>query len=563
MAPTLTDSATDKQRSATTRLSLEPVTRVSGALGVQVDVDGGVISDAWASGNFYRGYEQILSGRDGRDIVPISSRVCGWCGGVHQTTASLACEMAWGIQAPPMAVTLRNVAQCTEAIWVHAAHLATRAGPDYCAPVMAATSPSIWAMAERTSARNAAIHGYESIAELMQGLTPGTGRYWTETLPAGRRVQEMINLMYGKFPHPSVVAPGSVGQHLTWANFTEYYTRLYMSVDYVKQVCALWDDLIDFLYEVDPRFMDLGARPANFIHAGAWDDVNSPYTYADLDATGKKRMARPGVILDGRVVEDRLSAIHQGITEAVDHSFYEPEGRPGKDPAGADLPAEHPWARTVRPRPSEPDLDGRYSWVTSPRWNGNVVETTPLGRLWLAATQTDFPANDFIEPTGDGLKILVPMNFQPEMTVEWKIPKRVNALERLRADAYGVAFAGLCAALALLKGFELMRSGETGVSVPLDVPGDETAGVGLWESGRGMNVHWMRTNRGKVDHYQVIGPSTWNVSPRDEQGRPGPLEEALIGSPVITETSDGRAPGTVDAARVIHSFDPCLNCGAH
>jgi hydrogenase large subunit len=533
---------------------------VSGALGVQLDTDGDSIADAWVSGNFYRGYEQILQGRDGRDIVPISSRICGWCGAVHQTTASIACEMAWGITPPPMAVALRSVAECTEAIWIHAAHLATRAGPDYCAPVMAATSPSLWAMAERTSARGAAIHGYESIGELMQGLTPGTGRYWTETLPAGRRVQEMINLMYGKFPHPSVVQAGTVGQHLTWANFTEYYTRLYMSVDYVKQVCALWDDLIDFLLEADPRFAELGERPANLINAGAWDDVRSSYSYDALDATGKARLARPGVIVNGEVVEDRLTEINRGIQEDVEHSYFDAHSSTGTAPDGADLPPGHPWLSSLTPRPGARDLEGRYSWATAPRWRDQVVETGPLGRLWLTATREDFPENDFIQPTGTGVKILIPMNFQPEMTVEWKIPQRVNALERLRADAYGVAFAGLCAALALLKGFELMRAGETAVSVPLEVSGQDVRGVGLWDSGRGMNAHWMHTEGGKVTGYQVIGPSTWNASPRDSQGRPGPLEEALIGSPILSEGGD-RARGMIDAARVIHSFDPCMNCG--
>ena len=201
-----------------------------------------------------------------------------------------------------------------------------------------------------------------------------------------------------------------------------------------------------------------------------------------------------------------------------------------------------------------------------------MLETTPLGRLWYTAIRDDFPQNSFpaseiagaenflIEPTGHSVKILVPLNFLPETVVEWKIPRKNNALERLRADAYGIAFSGLCAAISLLKGFELTRSGETNRSIPFGAPKEETMGAGMWESGRGMNSHWIHTKNGAIANYQITGPSTWNASPRDSAGKPGPIEEALIGSPVIEEAGPGGLKG-IDALRVIRSFDPCMSCG--
>ncbi len=181
--------------------------------------------------------------------------------------------------------------------------------------------------------------------------------------------------------------------------------------------------------------------------------------------------------------------------------------------------------------------------------------------------QNSFPASEIpgaenflIEPTGNSVKILVPLNFLPETVVEWKIPKKVNTLERLRADAYGIAFSGLCAAIALLKGFELTRTGETARSEPWENHQGEAMGVGLWESGRGINTHWVHTKKGHMENYQIVGPSTWNASPRDAAGNPGPLEQALIGSPIMEEPRDGKLRG-IDAVRIIHSFDPCMNCG--
>jgi hydrogenase large subunit len=540
-------------------LVINPVTRVGGGLAVRVDSDGGAITDAHVTGTSFRGFEHIINGRDPRDVMAIASRACGWCGGVHETTASLALEMAWGLEPPPMAHALRSIAQATEAIWVHAAHLAVRAGPDWCSRVVKDSTPWLWDLALAAEAPRAAVHGFRTIAEIMEGLTPPTGRYWRETIPAGRQVLEMISLIYGKYPHPSVLSPGGVGSTLTIGNFTEYYTRLYRSVDYVKRTIALWDDLIEFLYEADPRFAELGDRPASFVHAGCWELEPPAATFDGLDELGRSRLAPPGVMIDGRVVTRSLRQVHDGITEDVGRAFY--EGWDQRD-HGDTLPAGHPRHRTTVPAPDTLDYDGSYSWCTAPRWHGHVVESTPLGRLWLTASRTDFPENSFIEPTGHSVRILVPKNFLPETVVEWHIPKRVNALERLRADAYGIAFAGLCAAIALLRGFEITRGGVIGASSSFAVRDAPDGAVGLWESGRGMNAHWLGIDDGRVSDYQIVGPSTWNASARDDDGRPGPLEEALIGSPVIEEPGPGGYRGT-DALRVIHAFDPCMHCAVH
>ena len=82
-------------------------------------------------------------------------------------------------------------------------------------------------------------------------------------------------------------------------------------------------------------------------------------------------------------------------------------------------------------------------------------------------------------------------------------------------------------------------------------------GVGMSEAPRGALGHWVRIEQGKIAHYQVITPTCWNASPRDNKGVPGPMEQALIGTPV----QDPQRP--IEALRVIHSFDPCLSCAVH
>ena len=83
------------------------------------------------------------------------------------------------------------------------------------------------------------------------------------------------------------------------------------------------------------------------------------------------------------------------------------------------------------------------------------------------------------------------------------------------------------------------------------------AGIGFWEAPRGALGHWITISGGKIDRYQVITPTAWNVSPRDDLGTMGPIEQALIGVPV----PDPKNP--LDIVRVVRSYDPCLACTAH
>lgn len=86
---------------------------------------------------------------------------------------------------------------------------------------------------------------------------------------------------------------------------------------------------------------------------------------------------------------------------------------------------------------------------------------------------------------------------------------------------------------------------------------DSGTGVGLTDAMRGVLGHWLEYKHNKVTHYQVVPPTTWNFSPRDSRGVRGPVEQALIGTPVTEES------GLMEAGRVIRSFDPCFTCAVH
>ena len=90
----------------------------------------------------------------------------------------------------------------------------------------------------------------------------------------------------------------------------------------------------------------------------------------------------------------------------------------------------------------------------------------------------------------------------------------------------------------------------------LDAPvPDEAEGAGLVEAARGSLGHWLRIRNGRILNYQIIAPTTWNFSPRDAEGTPGVLEQALVGLAVGPDGHDA-----VAIQHVVRSFDPCMVC---
>jgi hydrogenase large subunit len=59
------------------RIAIDPITRIEGHLRIEVQVDEGKVTDAWASSTMWRGIELILKGRDPREAWAITQRICG------------------------------------------------------------------------------------------------------------------------------------------------------------------------------------------------------------------------------------------------------------------------------------------------------------------------------------------------------------------------------------------------------------------------------------------------------------------------------------------------------
>ena len=552
------------------QVEFNPVTRVAGALAFQtaVDVEDGRVVDASALATMFRGYENILEGRDPRDAIFVSSRACGVCGGVHATASALALEMAFGIQPPPMGIVARNLLVATEYLYDQPTHLFTRVGPDFSEPVVRETNPELWARAQQTAAPGQGTHGFALISDLMTAMTPFSGKLYDEALGMARRAREAYVLIGGKYPHPQTIVPGGISAGIDTQDTQNMLWRVTEFLDYSQKVVAVWDDVVDFFFEADPRFREVGEGPRNFIDLGQWDD---PYaydgTFETASAWAERRWSTPGAIVDGKLKTTDVRRVNQGVEEFVDHSFYEDwvgkeSARFENDQVGSKISNRHPANKRTIPQPGETDPRGKYSWSTAARWDRQPMETGAYARLWMTALGKKVPHKSFIEPTGHSVRFAIPQGALPAAELEWRAPERWGALERNRAQAYALAHSVVVAYESLVTALDLQRKGgpDAGVFTHYKIPKDARHGTGLWGGARGYLSHHVTLEDRVIQNYQIVAPSTFTMSPRDAAGNPGPCEAAVMATPLLSTASPERC---IDVLRTIRSFDPCMSCATH
>jgi hydrogenase large subunit len=226
------------------------------------------------------------------------------------------------------------------------------------------------------------------------------------------------------------------------------------------------------------------------------------YGAFELDNAGTTQLFQAGRIASGAGAV--LPFSEAAIAEDVTRSWYSNADN-NLHPSAGETNAQYP------------KTDG-YSWLKAPRYGGLPYECGPLARMWINGEYTN----------------------------------GVSAMDRIRARALEARKL----ALAMRDWLGELMAGDATVLVEWPAPQTAT-GVGLTEAPRGALGHWLSIADGKIARYQVITPTCWTISPRDGAGQLGPLEKALVGTPVAN------AAHPVEVLRVIHSVDPCLDCATH
>ncbi|MCH2222073.1 MAG: nickel-dependent hydrogenase large subunit, partial [Dechloromonas sp.] len=456
-------------------------------------------------------------------------------------------NMAFGVKPPPLAEWIINLGEAAEYMFDHCLYQDNLVGVDFCAQMVKETNPGLLIQAEQTEAPHAHLHGYRTIADIMQALNPFSGDFYRESLQMSRLTREMFCLMEGRHVHPSTLYPGGVGTVATVQVFTDYLTRLMKYVEFMKKVVPLHDDLFDFFYQALPGYEEVGKRR---ILLGCWGAFQNPvvcdYDYKTMSQWGRSMFVTPGVVVDGELISTDLVEINLQIRILLGSSFYD-DWDGGKvfvktDPLGNPVDQLHPWNQTTLPRPQKRDFNDKYTWVMSPRWldkrSGDHLALDTGGgaiaRLWVTAL-AGLVDIGYIKATGQSVKIYLPKTaLLPEVELEWKIPQWSNALERDRARTYFQAYAAAAALYFVEQALEEVRAGRTETWTAFKVP-QEAIGCGFHEAVRGVLSHHMVIRDGKIANYHPYPPTPWNASPRDIYGTPGPFEDAVQNTPIFEE----------------------------
>ena len=520
-----------------TRAVIDPVTRIEGHLRVEVEVDGGVVKDAWVSGGLYRGMETVLLDREPTDAFYISQRICGVCPISHGHASTMGSEAALGIKIPNNARIIRNIIEGAETLHSHILWFYTLTALDY-VDVVSALSANIadtYALAEAAGTSTA---DFGAIQKRLKGFVEGgqlsifTNGYWghpamklppelnliavahyLEALEIQAAAAQIIAVMGGKFPHFMTSLPGGTVWIPTEAKLDEIYFLWKTVRDWVANT------FIPDTLAIAPFYLDAAGYGKGVGNYLAWGQFDA----ADFDPY--KRTLPRGLLVGDLTLQKPDEA---KIKEYIDHSWY--DSADGLNPADGATKAAY----------SDYSTDGKYSWVKAPRLDDKPMEVGPLSRMLVAYVGGNASVKSLIDTTLAALSKAAGATLGPAALQSLLGRVAARNLETMYvADEMGKWIT------------ELIQAIESGDSTYFVEPEKDTgAGAGLWEAPRGALGHWVNVKGGKIANYQVVTPSTWDMSPRDKNGIRGPLEEALVGTPI----ADIEKP--LEALRIVHSFDP-------
>ncbi len=547
------------------RIVVDPVTRIEGHLRIDVEVDGGKVTKAWSSGQMWRGIENILQGRDPREAWLFTQRFCGVCTTVHAIASVRAVENAVGVEIPLNAQLIRNLILAAHAMHDHIVHFFHLSALDWVDVVSAldadpaataklAQSLSPWprnSVQELTAVKNK-LAGFVARGQ----LGPFANGYWghaamklppevnllavshyLQALDYQRTANQVVAILGGKTPNIQNLAVGGV------ANAINLDNQSTMNMNTLFKIKSLLDEMHDFIKHVYlTDVCAIGALYPDWLGFGAGVTNYMAVPDMPLDAAGTKFDLPGGTIMNADLstfkpitnFQDKYFA--DNVVEGISHSWYEGDWE------------RHPYEEETVPNYTDFQEDGKYSWIKSPRFKGEVMQVGPLAQVLVGAASGHEPTARWLKWATDLAGSVAGIPIKGEMLH--------STLGRHLARAVRCAVICEKAQDHWQMLVDNIASGDTDIFNKPEFSGTQM-GFGFHEAPRGTLSHFIVIENGKIKNYQAVVPSTWNAGPRDAQNRPGPYEASLVGNPV----ADPERP--LEVLRTIHSFDPCIACAVH
>ena len=318
------------------KVAIDPVTRIEGHLKVEVEVKNGVVADARVFGGMFRGFEQILIGRDPRDASQITQRICGVCPTAHATASALALDDAFNVTLTDNGRIARNLIFGANFLQSHILHFYHLAALDY------VNGPDTAPFIPRYAKNDVRLP-----ADLNE---VAVGQY-LEALEIRKICHEMVALLGGKMPHVQGIVVGGTSEIPTREALNAYAERFQK----VRQF--ILEKYLPLVYLLAGPYGDLLKTGGGYRNCVAWGVF-------PMDDKGNTLLKR-GVFTDGQdyPVDTAL------IKEYVKYSYFD-DATTGLNPTqGRTIPA--------------PYKENAYSFIKAPRYNDKPHEAGPLARMWV------------------------------------------------------------------------------------------------------------------------------------------------------------------------------------
>ncbi|NGO54506.1 nickel-dependent hydrogenase large subunit [Allomesorhizobium camelthorni] len=481
------------------RLIVGPFNRIEGDLEVKLDLAGAEVRSAQVMSPLYRGFERILQGKPPEDALVYAPRICGICSVSQSVAAARSLAEAQGLSVAGNGQIAIDLIHGTENVADHLTHFYLLFMPDFARDAYAREP---W---------------YEAAAARFRALS---GTAAEDVLPARAQWMHMMGILAGHWPHTLGIRPGGSTRALTpneqarMAGIVSAFRRFLertLFADKLERVAALssaeelaaWRDEKPASAGDFRHFLAI-SRALGLEKLGRAGSLFM--SYGAYHANGG-HLFRRGLWRAGRPAPLDLSA----IAEDAENAWYAGRGGPLPPANGVTVPGE--------------GTGKGYTWCKAPRLSGEAPEVGAIARQLVDGHPL---IRDLVSASSGNVHARV-------VALALEITLVVIAMEGWLRD--------------LRPGEKFCEDGA--------MPG-EGAGVGLTEAARGSLDHWLSVKGGWIANYQIIAPTTWNFSPRDGAGNPGPLELALEGAPVrLGETEP------VAVQHIVRSFDPCMVCTVH
>lgn len=315
------------------RVMFSPVTRLSGLLSVEIEVENNKIREANASSTMFRGYEWIMRGREITDAVYLTQRVCGICSLAHGAVASYLLDEVFDNDISENAQFLRNIMYGADFLQNHIRHFYLFSLPDFVR------------MPDKPPFQGQNLADARLSAQDNQRLVD----HYFEGIKASQKSHELLALFGGKAPHQHSFLYGGV--------------TVAPTVDKITRAIALLQEIREFIQSCMLPDTELIAKHYNdYYRIGVTSGRLLSFGLFRFGNKNEKALWRSGAIYDNELYWPNVHLISEDVTSSWFESDYNAETN----------------KEEMKPAPKKSDA---YTWIKSVKYAGWHFEVGPLARM--------------------------------------------------------------------------------------------------------------------------------------------------------------------------------------